>query len=171
MSMSNVNTIRKYLQEIQIFDNIRYIDGDPYGYINEFSNLWIEHMKYLQTIESFPYNIEFNEQVFNESLRKFRQKHKYIKLFMARENRRMIGFLQAGIATSGTYGFLSDLHVRRGYRGKNIGRNLVENCLTWFNKNNVREIGIEVVGGNENVLEFYKKFGFDVEMYRLKRVL
>jgi len=157
-------------QIINTPSNVIYESGDPLQYRNEFCKLWLEHMRYLGTIERFSYNVDFDERVFSESLNDFRSKHKYTKLFVAKENSKMIGFLQAGIAPYGSYGFISDLHVAEQYRNRYIGENLVNNCLKWFSENNIKECDIEVAGGNERVLEFYRKYGFDISTYTLKKV-
>jgi len=162
--------LKKYLQEIQEIDIITYESGDPFVYKNDFSKLWLEHMKYLSTIERFPYKIKFSDNIFMESLSRFKSKHKYSKLFVAKEGLNMIGFLQAGIAHNNTYAFISDFHIREGYRGRNIGETLMNNCLKWFCKHNINECDIKVTGGNEKVLDFYRKYGFDVSSYTLKRI-
>jgi ribosomal protein S18 acetylase RimI-like enzyme len=157
----------------QIINNpidIIYESGEPLQYRDEFSKLWLEHMSYLKEIERFPYNIEFDERIFFESLNNFKSKHKYTKLFVAKESSKMIGFLQAGIAHNGVYGFISDLHVLEQYRNRYIGEDLVNNCLEWFSDHNIKECDIEVTGGNERVLEFYKKYDFDIATYTLKKV-
>ena len=163
--------INKYLQEIQEIKIITYESGDPFNYKDDFSELWLEHMKYLLTIERFSYNIKYDNNIFLESLNKFKSKHKYSKLFVAKEGSKIIGFLQAGIAPNNTYAFISDLHVREQYRGRNIGENLMNNCMKWFSAHNIKECDVEVAGGNERVLEFYKRYGFDVATYTLKRIL
>lgn len=163
--------LKNYLQEIQKLSKVIYESGDPLYYRDEFSELWLEHMSYLKTVERFPYNIEFDERMFFESLNNFKSKHKYTKLFVAKESMKMIGFLQAGIAHNRNYAFISDFHVHEQYRGKNIGETLINNCLRWFSDYNIKECDVEVAGGNERVLEFYKRYGFDVSTYTLKRKL
>ncbi len=147
--------------------NIVYEQGYPLNYKDEFQNLWLIHMEYLRSIQnnSTP---EPTVSIFNESLNKFLIKHKQTRLFLAKENKKAIGFLQAGIATNKTYGFISDLHVLEDYRRLGIGEKLLKDSLEWFSENKIKDIGLEVTGGNEKVLEFYTRNGFNIDQYTLK---
>jgi ribosomal protein S18 acetylase RimI-like enzyme len=148
---------------------ITYESGDPSKYQDQFSRLWINHMTYLESIGTFSYNINFDFRVFSEALHEFRQKHSEIKLFVAKEDQNLVGFLQAGIMPNKQGGMISDLHVLENYRGRYIGETLVKNCLRWFDNKNIKEQWVEVMGGNEKVLEFYNQYGFKTSLYTLKR--
>jgi ribosomal protein S18 acetylase RimI-like enzyme len=148
---------------------ITYESGDPSEYQDQFSEMWLNHMNYLQSIETFPYKVEFNKGMFVESLNKFRHRHSEIRLFLAKEDKDMVAFLQAGITPNRKFGFISDLHVLESYRSRGIGENLIQNCFRWLKENRVTDCILEVAGGNEKVLEFYNKYGFKIQTYILKR--
>jgi ribosomal protein S18 acetylase RimI-like enzyme len=161
----------RHLIEQIINQMITYESGDPSQYRDQFSKMWIEHMNYLESIANIKYGTNFNNSVFQESLSNFRRKHSEIKLFVAKENYDVVGFLQAGIAPNRKIGFISDLHVLEDYRGQHIGEELMRNCFSWFSKNNLEQCELEVIGGNEKVLEFYKQYGFETRLYTLNRNL
>lgn len=147
--------------------NITYESGSPLQYKNDFLKIWLIHMEYLNSVGGSPLK-NANSTIFNEALNKFMNKHKDVNLFIAKEGNGVVGVLQAGIAPNNQYGFISDLHVLEDYRNYGIGKNLLKNCMEWFNQNNVSEIGLEVAGGNKKALSFYKKNGFNIDMYSLK---
>lgn len=147
--------------------NITYENGNPFKYKDEFLKIWLIHMEYINSIQRFS-TPKASISIFNESLNKFASKHRATNLFIAKENSNIIGFLQSGIAPNNKYGFISDLHVLENYRRLGIGDNLLTNCLNWFNENKVSTIGLDVTGGNEKALKFYKNHGFDIDNYSLK---
>lgn len=57
-------------------------------------------------------------------------------------------------------GVIDSLFLYKKYRGNGIGKQLVNNCIDWFNHNNCSKISLSVAEGNESVFEFYKKLGF-----------
>lgn len=147
---------------------ITFESGPPENYQGEFMKLWLTHMEYLNKIQTFKYkSFKFTPQVFNESLQRFKNNHSETRLFVAKENDELVGALQVGIAPNGHYGFISDLHVLERYRGLGVGERLVNECLGWLKQRSINEIGLEVAGGNERVLDFYKKFGFQIETYKM----
>jgi ribosomal protein S18 acetylase RimI-like enzyme len=147
--------------------NIIYESGSPVEYKDEFLKLWLVHMEYINSIQNFS-SKKADVNIFNESLNKFISKHRNVKLFVAKEDKKLIGFLQAGTAFNDKYGFISDLHVEQFHRRSGIGKNLLINCLEWFKENKIQDIGLEVIGGNDKALNFYKRNGFDIDMYSLK---
>ncbi len=148
-------------------NNIVYEHGHPLTYKDDFSKLWLVHMEYISSIQTFKAPTATLE-VFNESLDKFITKHNNAKLFVAKEEGKMVGFLQAGISSNKIYGLFSDLHVLEDYRQFGIGRQLIQNGLDWFTENNVEEVGLEVTGGNESALNFHIRNGFSISNYTLK---
>ena len=53
------------------------------------------------------------------------------------------------------------------YRGCDLGDELMNRAIEWLNKNCAKSKTIVVIDGNENVLNFYKRYGF----YRSKIIL
>lgn len=57
-------------------------------------------------------------------------------------------------------GEIDSLFVIKEYRKYGLGDNLMNRALEWLNSNQVKTKIIGVAEGNENVLEFYKRYGF-----------
>jgi ribosomal protein S18 acetylase RimI-like enzyme len=57
-------------------------------------------------------------------------------------------------------GEIDSLFVEKEYRKYGLGDKLMNGALEWLNSNEVKMKVIGVAEGNENVLEFYKRYGF-----------
>ncbi|GAA0720049.1 GNAT family N-acetyltransferase [Clostridium malenominatum] len=57
-------------------------------------------------------------------------------------------------------GEIESLFVEKEYRKYGLGDKLMNRALEWLNSNQVKTKIIGVTEGNENVLEFYKRYGF-----------
>lgn len=66
-------------------------------------------------------------------------------------------------------GEIDSLYVDDGYRGYKIGANLMERAVRWMDERDVNTQIIGVVAGNEDVLDFYKRYEFYPKAYVLKR--
>ncbi|MGK0467383.1 GNAT family N-acetyltransferase [Clostridium sp.] len=55
---------------------------------------------------------------------------------------------------------IESLFIEKNYRKYGLGDKLMNRSLEWLNSNQVKIKIIEVAEGNENVLKFYKKYGF-----------
>jgi GNAT superfamily N-acetyltransferase len=59
-------------------------------------------------------------------------------------------------------GCLSNLYVLPEYRGRGIAMNLCDRAMAWLrNVPDIRYIYVYVSNGNDGVVDFYKKFGFE----------
>ncbi|PRR78114.1 Protease synthase and sporulation negative regulatory protein PAI 1 [Clostridium liquoris] len=57
-------------------------------------------------------------------------------------------------------GEIDSLFVEKEYRKYGLGDKLMNRALDWLNSRQVKTKIIAVAEGNENVLEFYKRYGF-----------
>lgn len=64
-------------------------------------------------------------------------------------------------------GEIDSLFVQKEYRKNGLGDKLMDSSLEWLNQNQVKMKILGVAEGNENVLEFYKRYGF----YKRKMIL
>lgn len=67
-------------------------------------------------------------------------------------------------------GELESLYINPKARGLSFGKLFVERALIWFEDEGVDKIGIEVAVGNDDVLNFYQKFGYYTFSYNLKKI-
>ncbi|SHH60132.1 Acetyltransferase (GNAT) family protein [Caloranaerobacter azorensis DSM 13643] len=67
-------------------------------------------------------------------------------------------------------GEIESLYIEPDYRKLGIGNEFMRNALDWMDLNNVKSICIGVSVGNEEVLSFYKKYGFFPKTIILEQV-
>jgi ribosomal protein S18 acetylase RimI-like enzyme len=68
-------------------------------------------------------------------------------------------------------GYIHDAVVRREYRRRGIGRQLVEALTTWMEGSGVSLVELTVATGNREAVEFWREVGFDSYMVHMKREL
>lgn len=70
-----------------------------------------------------------------------------------------VGYCISSI-NKGLEGEIDSIFVAYEYRKLDLGDKLMRNALEWLDKNKVKTRTIGVIDGNEEVLRFYKKYGF-----------
>lgn len=66
-------------------------------------------------------------------------------------------------------GEIDSLYVEKEYRKQGIGSQLMERALEWLDKNKVKSKIIAVGDGNENIIDFYNYYGFQVRKIILEQ--
>ena len=67
------------------------------------------------------------------------------------------------------WGTISDIAVYAAHQNKGIGEQLLTHTLDWFRSNNISELEVSVLSGNESGLLFWKRNGFSPFSQRLYR--
>lgn len=98
------------------------------------------------------------------------------RLFVLRDQGRVAGMANVLITVSTAEGcrvaVLEDVIVSNEYRGKGLGRRLVEQVLWWARAEGMTRVTLLADRDNEAALEFYRKLGFDSsQMVVLRRRL
>jgi ribosomal protein S18 acetylase RimI-like enzyme len=75
------------------------------------------------------------------------------------ENQAFVGYCISSI-TIDSLGEIDSLYIEPEYRKFGIGDKLMSRSLEWLDSKNVRMKIIAVAEGNEQVFDFYKKYGF-----------
>ena len=87
------------------------------------------------------------------------------KLFVLRDQCRVAGMANVLITVSTSEGcrvaVLEDVIVRGEYRGKGLGRRLVEHVLVWAKAEGMTRVTLLADRDNEAALGFYRKLGFE----------
>ena len=65
-------------------------------------------------------------------------------------------------------GFLADIYVDETYRGKGVGRGLVEALVSWFQQNNLRHFEWHVASSNADGLAFWRAMNGRDIMLRMR---
>ena len=82
-----------------------------------------------------------------------------IDLVKESENQAFVGYCVSTI-TIDSVGEIDSLYIEPEYRKFGIGDKLMSRSLEWLDSKNVRMKIIGVAEGNEQVFDFYKKYGF-----------
>ena len=76
----------------------------------------------------------------------------------------IIGFCKVDI--NGEDGKLDYLVVKGEFRGKGLGKELMDWAMQMFDQNNVRHIEVKIVDGNPTI-HLYEKYGFKMKSHIL----
>lgn len=95
------------------------------------------------------------------------------RLFVLRMANDVIGMANALITISSAEGrrvlLLEDVIVRSGFRGRNLGRRLVEHVCTWAAAEGMSRVTLLADKDNTPALEFYGRLGFQSSAMRVLR--
>ena len=86
-------------------------------------------------------------------------------VIVATENDNIIAYLAGSISDKCSYsllqyGEINNMYVDSRYRGKGIGKALVDNFKKYCAERNIRNLRVVASAKNKNAQEFYKKQGF-----------
>jgi len=65
-------------------------------------------------------------------------------------------------------GNIESLYIKEAYRKFGIGNELMKRSLEWIDEHHPDSVFVTVAAGNEAVLDFYRKFGFEISTLKLK---
>lgn len=87
------------------------------------------------------------------------------RLFVLRDQGRVAGMANALITVSTAEGcrvaLLEDVIIHNEYRGKGLGRRLVEHILAWAKAEGMARVTLLADRDNKVALDFYRKLGFE----------
>ena len=81
-------------------------------------------------------------------------------VLLARDNTGRLAGYCVNTINEKRVGEIDSLFILPEYRGKGLGEILVERSVNWLKEQEVTRIFLEVAAGNEQVFEFYARFGF-----------
>lgn len=79
---------------------------------------------------------------------------------------KVIGYLLGGLTKRSSaykkyrYAVLTNIIVAEKYRGKNIGRKVLQEYKNWCKKKKIDYLDVVAFSGNRKAIEFYRKNGF-----------
>ena len=97
-----------------------------------------------------------------------------MSVLVAEQEKMIVGYtfgqiMRRPTLKSGDCGYVADLCVRDGWRGRGIGRLLYERLRAWFLANGITAIEVQVVRANPASQAFWRKMGYS-EFLRTLRV-
>ena len=96
--------------------------------------------------------------------------------FVAEEKGKLVGYASSEIIPNSRriryekQGHLYNLYVIPRYRGKNIGKRLLEKSLDWFKKRKVKDLKIMAYEWNKRAQKLYRKYGFRDYMLMMMKI-
>lgn len=100
----------------------------------------------------------------------------YNVLICAKNNDIIVGFIygflkeQAGQLLYENVGLIDALYVRDNYRKQGIATNLINEFYKWCDLKDIKYIEIGSFVENKDAYKLYKKLGFEVVSYRMKKI-
>ncbi|MFH1065361.1 MAG: GNAT family N-acetyltransferase [Nanoarchaeota archaeon] len=111
--------------------------------------------------------------VCRKSLRRTIKKIGFV--FIAEEDKTIAGYIEGSIKNpelaANRIGSIWDLYVKKDYRGGKISSMLKDAAFSFFRKNKVKAIEMNVNRHNKNAYSIYKKWGFFEDGIRMIKIL
>lgn len=90
-------------------------------------------------------------------------------ILTARDKGKLIGYCIS--SKTDKEGEVESLYVEPNYRKSGIGKQFIRDSIKWLEHQNVDEIILKVAAGNEQVVDFYRTFGFEISTLKLKMII
>jgi ribosomal protein S18 acetylase RimI-like enzyme len=139
--------------------------------LDRIAPLW-EKLNQLHASQDSPFAGQYQSQTFAHRKAELLAKAAVapLRLVVARDarNARLLGYCVSTAQTGGT-GEVESLFLDSECRGKGLGEALIQDALLWMDSIGVSKKKIAVYAGNEQVLGFYSKFGFQTRYLILEK--
>ncbi len=147
---------------------IEYIRIDK-NQIQRIKPLWSNLINYLYD-KSKNFKNEFQNKVFENRFESFlnnKEEDCLIVVVVDTDRETDIGYIAAHIFEDS--GEIDSLYVNEEIQSKGIGKTLMDKALDFFSSKGIKNQFLYVSEGNEEVINFYVKFGFVIRKYYLVR--
>lgn len=143
-------------------------------YDEQIKSLLVQLQEYLADMDKEGYNIvgnDYREKYFIKTIEEVEKCNGKILLF--KENEKIVGLIVGVINNDETerYDFkapkrgrITELIVDKEYRGKQIGKQLLDAMKEYLKSNKCEKILIAVFGYNESAIKFYERNGYHIRM-------
>ena len=140
-------------------ESIKILSGGP-ELLDRISPLWEEIKKY-HVEKSLHFSKDMNSKSYVARKKELTSKAKYLRVDIANnpKEKKDVGYCISTIDNNNR-GEVDSLFIEGPYRRQGIGKKLIEMALTWLNNKGAVDNSIYVASGNEEVIDFYKSFGF-----------
>lgn len=147
--------------------NIEYVQGDA-ELIEDIRPLWKKKIKYHKEKSTF-FPDKFEEMTFEGRKADILVKPE-IRVVIAKDVEKdiYVGFTISTINTE-KLGMIESIFVEEEYRRNKIAENLMNLSLNWMDEKGVKSKRLNVAVGNEEVLDFYKRFDFQPFLFILEQ--
>ena len=90
-----------------------------------------------------------------------------LRVVLASANGQDIGYCLSTIIAGGE-GDIDSFYVAEDFRGRGVGKTLLEKTLEWFAENRITSITVDIIAGNTEAQKFYERHGFALRTARLR---
>ena len=139
--------------------DITYVCGNE-RLIDRIKNLWEELISHLLRVS--PYFKEYYQTLTFEDRKRVilqRTNGGEVRVDLAFGAGELVGYCVSSIDRLLT-GEVDSIFVKTHFRGRGIGRTLIEKVVVWLDGVGAKKNIVSVTVGNEQVYGFYKRFGF-----------
>ena len=141
-------------------DNFTFLQGGR-ELLPRVKTLWeqlnLHHLEHSNFFKAHFSNFEFEKR--HQPLMDEKGTEILIDLVIDQRQKREVAYCLSSLAGDGT-GEIESLYVEAAYCQLNLGQMLMERAVSWLQGQNASPLLIAVAEGNENVLPFYRRFGF-----------
>ena len=110
-----------------------------------------------------PEELPLNRKKINE-LFKHAPKKKYVQIFTAEKNGKLIGYViynkAFSVELSGLYGEIDEIYINPSYRNRGIGTSFIDWIKKYSIKKNFKMLYLVTTLNNKNAQRFYRRLGF-----------
>ena len=149
----NISLVEKDINEIQLI-----------------KPLW-EKLNLIHFNNSVYFKSKYEKFTFEKRIETINRKSEngIVKLDVILDNDTMeyVGYCLSSIEDN--IGEIESIFIEKQYRRYKLGDKLMVNALNWFKSNSITDIQISVVYANDEAIPFYKRYGFYIGNYILKR--
>jgi ribosomal protein S18 acetylase RimI-like enzyme len=132
---------------------IKTITRDNIGIIK---SLW-EDLNAHHLSHSTNFTHHFSKLRFEDRVEALKKRDQFIA-YVAESGHESVGYCIATVHDRA--GEIDSLFLSAAYRGKGYGKALMDLALNWLNDQNCETIRVSIAEGNEEALDFYRRFGF-----------
>lgn len=150
--------------------DIEYITGG-FELIKSVEKLWSE-LNQLHKEKSKYFKEHFNKLSFDSRKESFKDSNKeiFVVIVNNKKIKECIGYSVCSL-NDDLVAEIESIYVKPEYHGNSVGKKLMELSLSWLEKGSPNRQEIRVAAGNEEVFEFYSKFGFQPRVTILEKIM
>jgi len=111
------------------------------------------------------YKDVFLNQTFENRIKKFEDVDDY-RLEVICQSNKPLGYILASVKKGA--GEIDSFYIYDDLRGMGLGEYLMKRMITWFESKEVSCVTLDVAAGNEEVIMFYQKMGFNMKKYTME---
>jgi len=144
---------------------------------NDAENLkrfWTELAKEMYKIEGYIVPSTKNAEVWLSYVLKEVEEAR-MEVLVAQRGTELVGFILLAYATderfetAATMAVIHDMYVEPDHRGLGVGTMLMKGCMKKVERKGVKQVRLSVLSENVGAVRFYKRHGFDVYRYGMRK--